>query len=258
MSSEPETQQHEGRHPTFKQYVFIAIVLFVITAVEFLIIVPKSLQGAPVVLAPLILLSAVKFAIVIMYYMHLRFDHKLLSIVFLSGLVLAFAAFSALMLLFSSFTPEPRAYAKAHAVPFTHGAEGHMAKADESAHGSDSGDAESHSVEETQPAEQTSSSASDGMIGQGVFTGVAGCAGCHMIEGVPGAVGQLGPELTNIGTVAATRIAGTEARDYIVESIKNPTAYVVDGYAPIMPAGLADQMSDDEFNSLVDFLMSKQ
>ena len=66
MSSVPETQHHEGRHPTFKQYVFIAIVLFVITAIEFLIIVPKSLQGAPVVLAPLILLSAVKFGIVIM------------------------------------------------------------------------------------------------------------------------------------------------------------------------------------------------
>ena len=258
MSSEPEAQHHEGKHPTFKQYAFIALILFVITAIEFLIIVPESMQGAPVSLAPLIILSAIKFAIVIMYYMHLRFDHKLLSIVFLSGLVLAFAAFSALLLLFSSFTPEPRAYAKAHAVPFTHGESGHMAKADDGSHSSDAGHVEPHAAEEAQPVEQTSSSASDGMVGQGVFTGVAGCAGCHMIEGVPGAVGQLGPDLTNIGTVAATRVSGTAARDYIVESIKNPTAYLVDGYAPIMPAGLADQMTDDEFNSLVDFLMSKQ
>ena len=94
MSSVPETQHHEGKHPTFKQYVFIALILFVITAIEFVIIVPESMQGAPVSLAPLIILSAIKFGIVIMYYMHLRFDHRLLSIVFLSGLVLAFAAFS--------------------------------------------------------------------------------------------------------------------------------------------------------------------
>ena len=258
MSSVPETQHHEGKHPTFKQYVFIALILFVITAVEFVIIVPESMQGAPVSLAPLIILSAIKFGIVIMYYMHLRFDHRLLSIVFLSGLVLAFAAFSWLMILFSAFTPEPREYAKAHAVPFTHGESGHMAKADDGSHGADSGHVESHSEEETEPVAESSSSASDGMVGQGVFTGGAGCAGCHMIEGVPGAVGQLGPDLTNIGTVAATRVSGTTARDYIVESIKNPTAYLVDGYAPIMPAGLADQMTDDEFNSLVDFLMSKQ
>ena len=98
MSSQPEAQHHEGKHPTFKQYVFIALILFVITAVEFLIIVPESMQGAPVSLAPLIILSAVKFAIVIMYYMHLRFDNKLLSIVFLSGLVLAFAAFSVVLI----------------------------------------------------------------------------------------------------------------------------------------------------------------
>ena len=30
MSSQPEAQHHEGKHPTFKQYVFIALILFVI------------------------------------------------------------------------------------------------------------------------------------------------------------------------------------------------------------------------------------
>ena len=223
-----------------------------------MIILPESMQGTGVSLTPLIGLSALKFGIVIMYYMHLRFDHKLLSIVFLSGLVLAFGAFSWLMLLFSAFTPEPREYARTHAVPFTHGEHGHMAKTDDVSHATDSGQVESHTEAETQPSEQVSSSGSAGMAGQAVFTGVAGCAGCHTIEGVPGAVGQLGPDLTNIGSVAGSRVSGTAARDYIVESIKDPAAYIVDGYAPIMPAGLSDQMTDSEFNSLVDFLMSKQ
>jgi cytochrome c oxidase subunit 4 len=255
MSSEPETQHKEGRHPTFKQYVFIAIVLFAITAVEFVIIVPKSLQGAPVVLAPLILLSAVKFAIVIMYYMHLRFDHKLLSIVFLTGLVLAFGVGAGLLTLFTSFTPEPRAYAKVHAVPFTHGAEGHVASM-ESDHSTDS--VKEALTTNTEVESVQSGTGMDALSGQALFTGQSGCSGCHTIEGVPGAIGQLGPELTHIGTVASTRIGGLGAREYIEESINNPTAYLVDGYAPLMPAGLADQMTDEEFASLVDFLVSKK
>jgi cytochrome c oxidase subunit 4 len=253
MSS--EAQHHDSRHPTFKQYVIIAIILFVITIVEVIIIVPKSLQGAPVVLAPLILLSAVKFGIVIMYYMHLRFDQKLLSIVFLSGLVLAFAAFSGLMLLFSSFTPEPRAYALANAVPFVHGEEGHMTSM-ETDHSIDV--VKEASSINTEVEAVISGSGEDVLPGQGIFTGQLGCSGCHTMEGVPGAIGQLGPELTHIGTVASTRVSGLGAREYIEESIKNPTAYLVEGYAPVMPAGLADQMTDEEFASLVDFIVSKK
>ena len=84
MSSNSHEQR--GRHPTFKQYVIVAVLLFAITIVEFLIVVPDNLKGARVTIAPLAILSAIKFGIVIMFYMHLKFDFKLLTWVFLGGL----------------------------------------------------------------------------------------------------------------------------------------------------------------------------
>ena len=62
MTSSDE-QQH-GRHPTFKQYVVVATILFIITIVEFLIIFPnKDLIGAAKI-PVLVFLSAIKFGIV--------------------------------------------------------------------------------------------------------------------------------------------------------------------------------------------------
>ncbi|MEZ4718211.1 MAG: hypothetical protein R2851_19265 [Caldilineaceae bacterium] len=34
------------------------------------------------------------------------------------------------------------------------------------------------------------------------------CIACHVIPGIPSAVGQIGPDLTHIGTTAATRVPG--------------------------------------------------
>ena len=67
-----------------------------------------------------------------------------------------------------------------------------------------------------------------------------GCAACHTIPGVPGAVGNLGPNLTNIGNMAAERVkdanyagSATTAGEYIQESVKTPGAFVV----PDCPTG---------------------
>ena len=35
-----------SKHPSTKKYLIIAIILFVITAIEFLIILPESMQGS--------------------------------------------------------------------------------------------------------------------------------------------------------------------------------------------------------------------
>ena len=50
----------------------------------------------------LFILSAGKFALVAMYYMHLKFDHKLFSILFVGGFILAATVIIALMVLFRS------------------------------------------------------------------------------------------------------------------------------------------------------------
>ena len=85
--------EHTSNHPTFNQYVLIAVILFAITIVEFVLIWERAgivdyLGASKVPL--LIALSAVKFAIVIMYYMHLKFDPRFFGTVFIAGLVLAF------------------------------------------------------------------------------------------------------------------------------------------------------------------------
>ena len=49
-----------------------------------------------------------------------------------------------------------------------------------------------------------------------------GCAACHTIPGIPNAQGQVGPDLSNIGADAATRIDGYNAEEYIHESIADP------------------------------------
>src|SRR5207245_9699478 len=54
-----------------------------------------------------------------------------------------------------------------------------------------------------------------------------GCANCHE----PNLFGQRnGPPLDRIGTVAATRVPGLTAEEYIRQSIPGPGAYVVPGY----------------------------
>ena len=117
--------EHTSNHPTFSQYVLIAVILFAITIVEFVLIweragIVSHLGASKVPL--LVALSAVKFAIVIMYYMHLKFDPRFFGTVFIAGLVLAFLVGISVIGLFVGFEGKQRGYAEANAVPFVHGA----------------------------------------------------------------------------------------------------------------------------------------
>ncbi|MCH2506847.1 MAG: cytochrome C oxidase subunit IV family protein, partial [Dehalococcoidia bacterium] len=108
MSSSHQTEQ--SHHPTFQQYVLVAIILFVITIVEFFAIFPDpNLIGAAKI-PVLAILSAIKFAIVIMFYMHLKFDNRLFTIFFLAGLALAFAVGIAVLGMFAALGGGPRAF----------------------------------------------------------------------------------------------------------------------------------------------------
>lgn len=88
--------------------------------------------------------------------------------------------------------------------------------------------------------------------GQAVFQS-AGCPACHTIAGL--STGTIGPELTRVGAVGAQRKPGVTADAYIRESIQNPNAFVVPGFAPQMPPGLA---SGENLEHLVAFLLTKQ
>ena len=84
-------------HPGPKQYVVIAAILCVITAVEVWVYYIPALL--PYIFPILIVLSLVKFVMVVGWFMHLKFDHVSFTWYFGGGIVLALAIFSGLVML---------------------------------------------------------------------------------------------------------------------------------------------------------------
>ncbi|HBH79808.1 MAG TPA: hypothetical protein DDY39_08275 [Nitrospira sp.] len=78
----------------------------------------------------------------------------------------------------------------------------------------------------------------------------AGCAVCHVIPGIPGANGHVGPPLI-LGTTGTQRLTDPayrgEARtvhEYIVESVLDPQRFVVPGYPEhTMPTWYGSKLS---------------
>jgi cytochrome c oxidase subunit IV len=88
----------EHGHPGAKQYLGIAVVLTVITAVEVAVFYIPSMHS--MIVPVLLTLSAVKFALVAMFYMHLKFDHRLFSWLFVVPMLIATFVILALLRLF--------------------------------------------------------------------------------------------------------------------------------------------------------------
>ena len=271
MSSDPGV--HESRHPTLKQYVGIAIFLFVVTIVEFLIILPEDFRGEGWTIAPLAILSAIKFAAVIFFYMHLKFDNRLLTWIFLGGLALGVAVVFALVGLFGTFTPSPRSYAEDNAKPCTLDhefggcLEDRVGQAPAVEHEPASTESESA---EAAPSVQPSAPAASGLAATGRQIFITGtgqgsatpCVTCHTVGGVPEAVGLLGPDLSNIGAEAANRKPGTSAEDYLVESIREPEAFIAEGVERATPGlmltAITAGLADEDVDALVAFLLEQK
>lgn len=93
---------HSGpSHPSAMTYIIIGVVLTILTAVEIGIYYVPALSGALIPI--LFVLAAVKFFFVVGWYMHLRFDSKLLTWVFMGGLFTALAMLSGLFALFNGW-----------------------------------------------------------------------------------------------------------------------------------------------------------
>ncbi len=91
----------EHAHPGSLEYTKVAIVLAVVTAVEVGLFYMDLAKG--LLIPSLFVLSAVKFSLVVMFFMHLKFDSRLFSWLFIGGLALALAAFSAVLAMFKFF-----------------------------------------------------------------------------------------------------------------------------------------------------------
>jgi cytochrome c oxidase subunit IV len=94
--------QHAGQpHASTRTYLVIAAILTFITIVEVGVFYVPAFH---VILPPtLIILSAAKFALVVGFYMHLKYDHNLFRAVFVLPLVIAIAVIVGLLFLFRVF-----------------------------------------------------------------------------------------------------------------------------------------------------------
>jgi cytochrome c oxidase subunit 4 len=99
MSDIADTHGEQLHHPGAATYVIIAVFLVVLTAMEVTVFYVHALR--PVIVPVLIVLAAAKFALVAMFYMHLKYDGWLLSGVFVFPLMIAMVLMVSLILLFT-------------------------------------------------------------------------------------------------------------------------------------------------------------
>jgi len=97
----------EGGHASVKTYISVAIALGIITSVE---VATLYIPGIPntFLVSSLLVMSAVKFFLVVGFFMHLKYDSGIMRALFVGPLVIAIAIILALMALFSAFILLPR------------------------------------------------------------------------------------------------------------------------------------------------------
>ena len=81
-----------------------------------------------------------------------------------------------------------------------------------------------------------------------------GCITCHSLE--PDVV-IVGPSQAGLATRAQTRVAGVSAADYIHQSIVEPNAYIVEGFAEgLMYQNYGTDLTEQEINDLVAYTLT--
>src|SRR4051812_32558807 len=119
-SSRPETMAHdphheeahvdhkamgiEHEHPTWSTYWKVAVILTLVTVVEVWIYYIPSFVASKAFVPSLLIMSAVKFVTVVLFYMHLRYDHKLFRVLFTGPLIIAMMTLIGLMFLFGKLS----------------------------------------------------------------------------------------------------------------------------------------------------------
>jgi cytochrome c oxidase subunit IV len=92
----------EHAHPGPRQYVLIAVVLVILTGVEVATSYLEGTVNANLLIVALGIMAAVKFFLVVAWYMHMKQDSHVFRRLFLTGLILASVVYGILLLFFSS------------------------------------------------------------------------------------------------------------------------------------------------------------
>jgi cytochrome c oxidase subunit 4 len=96
-----QPRAHAGGHPSAKEYVRIGVILAVLTALEVAVAytdVPHS-----ILIPTLFFLAIVKFALVVLWFMHLKFDDRRFARFFVMGLSGAAVLYLIVLISFGRF-----------------------------------------------------------------------------------------------------------------------------------------------------------
>jgi cytochrome c oxidase subunit 4 len=103
-SDHPAEETHvsgeEHHHPSPATYIKVGAILTVITIWEVWAYYIPSLVASRIFVPMLLILSAIKFGTVVMFYMHLKYDHKLFRALFTGPLLIAALTGISLLFLF--------------------------------------------------------------------------------------------------------------------------------------------------------------
>ena len=96
-----------GSHASDAMYIKIALGLAFLTGLE--VAWPYVTDGVldtdgPILMWPLLIVMAIKFVIIAAFFMHLKFDNKILTRVFYAGLLLAVGVYVAALTTFQLFS----------------------------------------------------------------------------------------------------------------------------------------------------------
>jgi cytochrome c oxidase subunit 4 len=95
-------RRHRERHFGPREYIRVALILGIITLFEVWV---YYIEGLRDVLVPILLIcSALKFTMVVLYFMHLRFDNRSFAVLFLGGMALALTVFAVVLIMFGAFS----------------------------------------------------------------------------------------------------------------------------------------------------------
>ena len=241
--------------------------LAILTAVEVAVFYVEVLE--PAFLPIFLILSVAKFALVVLFYMHLKFDSRLFSGVFVGGLLLAISVAVVLMALFQVLSA--KAVAPEDMVALPHEDETPTpAPVETPVPTPPATAAPGASPAPTPPGVATTPPVTSGLDGQALFMTVPDsvapqalwCNTCHQIEGV--SAGLIGPDLTHIGTDAATRKPGMSAAEYLEESIRDPEGFMCPQEVPrcgtpgLMTHVITGNLTDAQVDALVEYLLQRK
>ncbi|MBM4439113.1 MAG: cytochrome C oxidase subunit IV family protein [Candidatus Rokubacteria bacterium] len=99
--TDPDRGPADGGHADLRTYLVVAGILTVVTALEFAVLYIRALT--PIVVPLLLVMSAGKFALVVLFFMHLRYDTRALWWIFGGALVVATGLVVALTTLSGDF-----------------------------------------------------------------------------------------------------------------------------------------------------------